>query len=159
MEKKNMQLWIWVIVGIVVVVVIAYFVFGNKPTGNSVVMTTPTVSPTPTLNSTQDISANDIGAGALPISYANALIKYANKRIQLNQNCQATPNNVTYKDNTGIMIDNRSSESRTIKVGTTFTIKPWGFKIVVLPDVYLKSKTLLVDCGTYQKVATILIQE
>jgi hypothetical protein len=57
------------------------------------------------------------------------------------------------------MIDNRSAQARTVKVGTTFTIKPWGFKIVVLPDVYLKTKTLLVDCGQYQNVATILVQE
>jgi hypothetical protein len=93
------------------------------------------------------------------IAYADALIKYADRRIQLDKTCQAHPNTVTYKDNTGIMIDNRSPQTRTVKVGITFTIKPWGFKIVVLPNVYLTSKTLLVDCGQYQNVATILVQE
>jgi len=87
------------------------------------------------------------------------LVKYADRRIQLDTVCQAHPNTVTYKDNTGIMIDNRSPQTRTVKVGTNFTIKPWGFKIVVLPDVYLVSKTLLVDCDGSQNVATVLVQE
>ena len=154
-----MQMWVWVAVAIVVVIVIAVFMFGNKQTVNPVSVATPTVSPTPEPASAQDITSTDIGAGAVSISYESALIKYADRRIQLDKNCQATPNNVTYKDNTGIMIDNRSPVARTIKVGTTFTIKPWGFKIVVLPDVYLKAKTLLIDCDKYQNVATVLVQE
>ena len=109
--------------------------------------------------STQDINSQTASAGAVTISYANALVKYADRRIQLDKDCHAYPGNVTYKDNTGIMIDNRSPQTRTVKVGITFTIKPWGFKIVVLPDIYLKSKTLLVDCDQSQNVATILVQE
>ena len=158
MEKNNLRMWTWIIVAVIVVAVVLIFVFQNKQ-----IVTTTTVAPVNTVttepSSTQDISASDIGAGSVSISYANALIKYSDRRIQLNSICQATPNKVTYKDNTGIMIDNRSAQTRTVKVGTTFTIKPWGFKIVVLPDVYLKAKTILVDCGQYQNVATILVQE
>ena len=162
MEKKNLQTWTWVIVALVVVIaIVLFFVFNNKQTANPT-----TANPLTTVNSSviepasiQDISSQDIGAGAVTISYADALIKYADRRIQLDATCQAHPNTVTYKDNTGIMIDNRSALARTVKVGTTFTIKPWGFKIVVLPDVYLTSKTILVDCGQYQNVATVLVQE
>ena len=150
-------MWIWIIVAVVVVAaVVWFFTYSN----------TQKVIPFPTENnkttepvSVQDISSKDIGAGAAPITYAAALVKYADRRIQLDSTCQAHPNNVSYKDNTGIMIDNRSAQTRTIKVGTTFTIKPWGFKIVVLPDIYLKSKTILVDCDGSQNVATILVQE
>ncbi|MEK7227921.1 MAG: hypothetical protein AAB681_01030, partial [Patescibacteria group bacterium] len=92
-------------------------------------------------------------------SYANALVKYKDRRIQFDDTCRAFPSTVTYKDNTGIMLDNRSAQTRIIKVGSTYTVKPYGFKIIVLPDIYLKSKTLLVDCGAAQNVATILIQE
>ncbi len=156
MEKNNLRIWIWAIVALVVIVVIVFlFVLQNKQTINKVTTNTITTEPA----STQDISAQDIGAGGVSISYSNALVTYADRRIQLDATCQAHPNNVTYKDNTGIMIDNRSPQTRTVKVGTTFTIKPWGFKIVVLPDVYLKSKTLLVDCDGSQNVATILVQE
>ena len=163
MEKNNLRTWTWVIVALVVIIAVAlFFVFNNKPeikqttTDNSA---TTNNSATTEPDSVQDISSKDVGVGSVSISYANALIKYADRRIQLDKTCQAHPNNVTYKDNTGIMIDNRSPQTLTVKVGTTFTIKPYGFKIVVLPDIYLASKTILVDCNNYQNVATILVQE
>ena len=114
-----------------------------------------------TIVSTEDKSTGSTNATkkVASISYAQALIKYANKRIQFDTICQALPNTVTYKDNTGIMLDNRSAQDRTIKVGTNYTVKAYGFKIVVLPDIYLKSKTILVDCDKSQNVATILVQE
>lgn len=147
-----------IIIAIAVIAVIlagafAWYFINN--TSNTGVNNNTTAQP----ESVQDISAQDIGAGSALISYANALVKYADRRIQLDASCQAHPNTVTYKDNTGIMIDNRSPKTRTVKVGTTFTIKSWGFKIVVLPDVYLKSKTILVDCDQSQNVATISVQE
>ncbi|OGZ68792.1 MAG: hypothetical protein A3D44_02235 [Candidatus Staskawiczbacteria bacterium RIFCSPHIGHO2_02_FULL_42_22] len=150
MEKLRMQPWIWVLVALFAVAAIIFFVFNNKSASNPV---------TTESESVQDISPQDTGVMASAISYANALVKYADRRIQLDTMCQAHPSNVTYKDNTGIMIDNRSPQTRTVKIGTTFTIKPWGFKIVVLPDVYLKSNTILVDCDNSQNVATILVQE
>jgi hypothetical protein len=157
MEKKNT--WVWVIVGILVLVGIWYFVTKNPKTPEPVVQDDAIASDTIGPESVQD-TTNVAGIPAQPvISYAKALIQYADRRIQLDATCQAHPNNVTYKDNTGIMIDNRSEFTRTVKVGTTFTIKPYGFKIVVLPDVYRKSSTLLVDCDKSQNVATILVQE
>ncbi len=162
MEKNNQQTqnWVWAVIIIVVIGVVLYFAFGNKTKlmGDAVTPTPIVVTPTTTEpESVQDIDVSTPGAAT--ISYTNALVKYADRRIQLDTICQAHPNTVTYKDNTGIMIDNRSPQTRTIKVGTTFTIKPWGFKILVLPDVYLKNKTILVDCDKSQNVATILIQE
>jgi len=154
MEKNKLLMWVGVIV-VIVVAIILFFVFTNKQTTNPETINPVTTEP----ESVQDINDKDAGAGATAISYANALVKYADRRIQLDSMCQAHPNTVAYKDNTGIMIDNRSSQTRTVKVGTTFTIKPWGFKIVVLPDVYLDVKTILVDCDGSQNVATVLVQE
>jgi hypothetical protein len=164
MEKNKLRMWILVLIIVVVVVLagIFFFVLENKKSANPTTNSNQSAMVNSSLSnpvSVQDISAQDIGAGAASISYASALVKYADRRIQLDTICQAHPNTVTYKDNTGIMIDNRSPQTRTVKVGTIFTIKPWGFKIVVLPDVYLKSKTLLVDCDGSQNVATILVQE
>lgn len=153
MEKKNIQMWIWALV-VVVVIVALYFTLGNQQATNTVT----TNEPESIQKDTTDQN-NEATVAPIAISYADALVKYADRRIQLDPNCQAYPNTVTYKDNTGIMIDNRSDKTRTIKVGTTFTIKPWGFKIVVLPDTYLKSKTILIDCDGYQNVATVLVQE
>lgn len=156
MEKNKIQMWIWVAVVVIIVAGVIFFVFANNQIVNDV--TTENLS-TSEPDSVQDINEQDVGVGASAISYANALVKYADRRIQLDTVCQAHPNTVTYKDNTGIMIDNRSPKTRTVKAGVTFTIKPWGFKIVVLPDVYLASKTILVDCDGSQNVATVLVQE
>jgi flagellar basal body-associated protein FliL len=152
--KKNSNVW----VGIVVIIVLfisgtIFFINTNKQNTlepNEIVTTEP--------NLTEEVGG-DAEVATTPISYASALVAYKDRRIQLDTNCQAHPNNVTYKDNTGIMIDNRSPEERTVKAGITFTIKPWGFKIIVLPNVYLSNKTILVDCDQSQNVATILIQE
>lgn len=154
MEKK---IWIWIIVALVIAAIIFFLLKSDQTivpqseSNEDITTTEP--------DSVQDTSSQDTGVGSTPISYGEALAKYADRRIQLNTMCQAFPNNITYKDNTGIMIDNRSPQTRTVKVGTTFTIRPWGFKIIVLPDVYLSSRTILVDCDNSQNVATILVQE
>ncbi len=156
MEKNNVIIWIGAVAAVIILGSI-FFLFQNKQTVNLV--TTENNSQTGAEPESVQDTSDQTGIGAAPISYANALVKYADRRIQLDSACQATPNNVTYKDNTGIMIDNRSPKARTVKIGTTFTIKPYGFKIFVLPDIYLKSKTILVDCDQLQNVATVLIQE
>lgn len=110
----------------------------------------------------EDVTEGSVNAAtpAAALSYQQALVKYADRRLQFNNQCQASaPNVVTYKDNTGIMLDNRSAQTRTIKVGATYTIKPYGFKIVTLPDIYRQPQTLLVDCDGQQNVATVLVQE
>lgn len=160
MEKKNLKMLIWVIVALAVVVVAIalYFTLANKQPVEQVTTDNSAIKEKEP-ESVQDVGTKDTGAGAASISYADALVKYADRRIQLDTSCQAHPNTVTYKDNTGIMIDNRSPNTRTVKINTTFTIKPWGFKIIVLPDVTSKPKTILVDCDSSQNVATILVQE
>ncbi|MEK7128207.1 MAG: hypothetical protein AAB933_01410 [Patescibacteria group bacterium] len=92
------------------------------------------------------------------ITYEQALKIYKDARIQLNQDCQASPNNVTYKNNTYIMLDNRSDKTRAVKLGSSFTIPAYGFKIVKLGSASLPA-TWYIDCGSSQNVATILIQK
>lgn len=158
--KNNNALW-WIVGIIVVVLIIMLVVRKNK---SDVVVGDVTGDQT-SLEASEDVSEGSVndpktsGGTAVTLSYQQALTKYADKRIQFNDMCGATPNTVTYKDNTGIMLDNRSAKSRTIKVGTTYTVKPWGFKIITLPDTYLKSSTILIDCDKQQNVATILVQE
>jgi hypothetical protein len=154
-EKSNIWVWALVIVGILVIVI--FFSYQKKEQDIAPVVVAPIVEPIVVEpESVEDIV---LGSKAVSMSYADALVKYADRRIQLDKNCQAFPNTVTYKDNTGIMIDNRSPQTRTVKVGTTVTIKGYGFKIITLPDVYLSTKTILIDCDGSQNVATILVQE
>lgn len=164
MENTNKNLWIGLAVVLVVVVGLVFWSMNSSTPALA-----PGVNNNPAANNTsldanlgtEDVSAGSVNTGspAVSISYTNALVKYADKRIQFDTICQAHPNTVTYKDNTGIMLDNRSPVARTIKVGTNYAVKAWGFKIIILPDVYFKAKTLLVDCDKSQNVATILVQE
>ena len=162
MENKiNKNIWIWVLVGVIIIGFALFYIFRNRevvPEAVVVPIDSVAIEPESTLDTN---NADSTSVGAVSISYANALVKYANRRIQFNASCQVPilSTSVTYKDNTGIMLDNRSAVAHTIKIGTNYTVKAYGFRIVVLPDTYLKAKTILVDCDKQQNVATILVQE
>lgn len=92
------------------------------------------------------------------ILYAEALVKYKDARLQLDQSCRPTPAKMTFKNNSMLMVDNRSSEARVMNIGQEFTIKGYGFKIIKLSS----SETPVVfsvDCGEHKNVATISIQK
>lgn len=95
---------------------------------------------------------------AVSASYTQALIDYKDARIQLDSECRAIPSNVTYKNGTSIMIDNRAPVARTVTAGSTFSIPAYGFKIVNLSSATLPA-TWYVNCDQRVKVATILIQK
>ena len=111
-----------------------------------------------TVDSANNGGNDNITVPTATITYAQALQKYKNARIQLDQDCRAIPNNVTYKNNTNIMIDNRASIARTVKVGSSFSIPAYGFQIVKLISPTLPV-TWYMDCGSSKNVATILIQK
>jgi len=96
-------------------------------------------------------------APAPKMTYAEALVRYKEFRLQFDTECRAVPNNVTYKSGTEIMIDNRSAANRKFVLGSTFTVAPYDFKIVKVASNVLPY-TYLVDCGDRQNVATILVQ-
>ncbi len=167
MKKNGM----WMILGVVALLIIVAFVVMSKEdvavvdedingVNNEIAMDAEDTTNLPA--GEEDVTEGSVNATtpAAALTYQQALEKYKDKRLQFNDKCQASaPNVVTYKDNTGIMLDNRSAQTRTIKVGTTYTIKPYGFKIVTLPDIYRQPQKLLVDCDGQQNVATVLVQE
>src|SRR3989344_2897426 len=71
-------------------------------------------SPAPVVDNSEtaveDTTTGSVNAvnPAASISYANALVKYKDARIQLDNTCQASPDRMTFKNNTNIMIDNRA---------------------------------------------------
>lgn len=148
------------IVGLVVIALIVLMVVKNNKKPVEV-----TEIPTDSVEQVDDATAqptinngSTVKAPAASISYQQALVKYKDYRIQLGQTCEPTPNNVTYKNGTSIMIDNRSNIERVVRVGSNYTIPAWGFKIINLTSSTLPA-TWLVDCGAQQNVATILIQK
>lgn len=163
MSKNNKM--IWVLAGILVIVAVLIFAFKDKGTQMSDDTLTNGEAVTEA-EATEDVSEGSVNqsvgtsSGAVSLSYQKALETYGDRRIQLSdvQPCVATPNTMTFKNGTNIMIDNRSSQTRTIKLGSTFSIKGYGFKIVKLSSSTVPT-TWLMDCGASQNVATILIQK
>ena len=93
--EKNKNMWIGI--GVVVIIIVIYLA-----------MSSSSVAPAVTDNQiipTEDTSAGSVNVGApvASISYAQALVKYKDARIQIDENCQASPNSVTYKNGLIIM--------------------------------------------------------
>lgn len=155
MKEKNTM---WIVLGLVVVAIIIFFVVRANKT-DTMVGDTDTSLETP-VDATEDLTEGSVNAGvsASALTYQQALVTYKDKRIQVQPSCQVIPNNVTYKTGTTIMIDNRSAVAHTMKIGSTFTVKAWGFKIIKLAPTTVPT-TYLVDCDGSQNVATILVQK
>ncbi|MEK7585778.1 MAG: hypothetical protein AAB477_00890 [Patescibacteria group bacterium] len=140
----------------ILVVVIGIWIY-NRQAEVDVDVNSPTVE-------TQIDSTEDIGStpptGTVSISYTKALQVYKDKRIQLGvgSGCPAHPRAMTFKNNTTIMIDNRAPIARTFKLGTTYSIKAYGFRLINLSSDKLPA-TWLLDCDKQQNVATVTLQK
>jgi hypothetical protein len=139
-------------IGLAVVVMLLMFNFllsepNNKAPQNSII-TAPTASV---------VSTKGAVAPKQP-SYTTLVKQYEGKRIQFDTNCQAIPSYATYKNKVSIMFDNRSGQTRVIKIGTnSYTFQPFSYKILTLSSSKLPT-TLNINCGTSVNVARILLQ-
>ncbi len=145
------------LIGIVVaaVVVVVLIVVGTRS------KSTPGVTPTMSVNSTSVSPSTSPVVTGTPktLTYAQALEKYGSTRIQFDTTCQAHPSSMVIKKGTAIMLDNRSPKARTVAVGSVkYYLFGYGFRIVV-PMSKTYPSTQLVDCGTSQNVASILIEK
>lgn len=158
MEDKDNHKNLWLALGAALVVLVLLFWWIQKSPGGG--FSFGGNSAEEEVVPTEDISEGSVNktVPAAALSYQQALVKYKDARIQLDKTCQAIPNNVTYKNGASIMLDNRSGVARTVKLGSTFSIKAWGFKIVKLSAATVPA-TWLMDCDKSQNVATVLIQK
>lgn len=93
------------------------------------------------------------------LSYSQAVVKYADRRIQFDSNCVATPVISTFKNNTEVMLDNRAGVRRTITVdGTRHTIEGLDYKIVKMTAKTFPY-TIQIDCGNGKNNANIYLQK
>jgi len=156
---------LWWIIGIVAVLLIVIaIVHARNNAASSNTAATAGTSDQNVLVPTEDVSTGSIHA-SMPspavLSYQEALNEYPNSRIQFDVNCQSTPSAATYKNNTTIMLDNRSASPRTIRLGSLgdVSIKAWGFKLVKLSSNDLLPNAMAIDCGAHQNVGIITIQK
>ncbi len=165
-NSKNKTVW-WVLGAVVVLLIIIIAVRANNTAHpDQGTDTTQGTLDDSALEPTEDVTAGSVHApvstGTAPatLSYAKALIAYKNARIQFDPMCQATPGNQTWKNGTNVMLDNRSGNTLALHLGTigNISIKPWGFKIISMSGNPLPA-TILIDCGTRQNVATVILQK
>lgn len=160
MEHK--YIWYLVIVLVVgaIIVGLARQNPANAPAGSESpsASVSPSATPTPS-GAVRYTPKPTTGSGAVTLSYAEALQKYAGVRIQFDARCQASPNQITVKNGTSVMFDNRSGDARTIVVGAvTYSIAGYGFRIIPMNSRTLPA-TVRIDCGSAQNVAQIIIQK
>lgn len=123
------------------------------PAGENGAAPKPDIAPAPT-----GASGGTAAGVQTALTYTAAVKKYGERRLQLDEQCQAQPTNLTFKAGTAVMVDNRSDNTRAVTVGTrNYTIQPWGWAIVSMPSVRAQTR-LMVDCDALENVATFLVQ-
>jgi hypothetical protein len=141
--KKNKKIWLLVIIALAIVLIT---LIAKKTTVLESIL-----SPTPSLTTTPKPS----------LSYTNAVKQYGERRIQFDDHCQAVHNQITVKNNTNFMFDNRSNKKRTIKIDSkAYTIAAYSYRILTF---YSAPSTLphtaYISCDAQPNVATVLIQK
>lgn len=153
----------WVLVVIAVIAAVGYFKVRSKSlpyvSYQGINSPSPSSSPAKTVYKPKakaaPVSNSDAGT---PMAYTEIVKQYADARIQFDDNCQATPKAPTYKNNSNILLDNRSSSARTISVnGVKYQLGSYGYKVINLSSTTLP-REISVDCGVSHNVGRILLQ-
>ncbi len=98
------------------------------------------------------------------ISYQQAIKTYEGRRFQFSfaptHDCDMYPYYSVFKNNTNIMLDNRSDQKLTIGVdGESYVLNPYSFKIVLLSTSKQLPYTAKISCKPGQNTGTILLQK
>jgi len=164
--SKNQKITLWVAIAAVVVIAaigIGYYhhshnnqdanqdITGNNPIATGGTSTVAAAGGGAAGGSTGLV--NDVTATSL--SYAQAVLIFANSRVQFDEACRMTPTMLAVKNGTTIMFDNRYRDARTFRLdGTRYTIPGYGFRLFELTASHLPHN-IDVDCGTNQNSGKI----
>lgn len=122
-------------------------------------LSNPDVSLSPEPNANSSAQPSKSKTAVVPkVTYETLLKQYEGRRIQFDKNCQAIPNQLTFKNGTSVMFDNRSGDARTFALNeTVYQVGGHNWKIITLSSKTLPFK-YLIDCGSAQNVGSITIQ-
>ena len=157
MFSKNISLWFVIVVAVVLVV----WTFSNKEGGINLEETPETVNE----GSGPEAGAPVIsgpGQGQFTQSqiqaYSTLVNQYGDRRVQFDEGCQVRPAEVTFKNGTSVMFDNRSPSARTIRIANqSYYFPPYGYRIMTLSSASVPS-TLIIGCDNAVEVGKILLQ-
>lgn len=126
MSKKTL---IWIVV-IILVVIGIWLMNKNQGSDSSLIdQNGPVVSSsvTPTVTVKKAVPK----ATELKLSYSETVAQFKDRRIQFNSQCQGIPGQLSVKNNEKIMLDNRSSDSKTLTIdGQKYEIAGYDWKVI-----------------------------
>lgn len=156
---KNIKILILALVGVVVLVFVVRAVTHKRPKEATPVAPVATIEETPVEKPVYKRARRRPVSGNTMIQsgdYSSLVAQYASRRMQFAEACQATPVAVTYKAGTAIMLDNRAGTPITLSLGNkSYTLGAYGYQIITLNT----KGEFLVDCGSQQNVASIVVQQ
>ncbi|PWB38328.1 MAG: hypothetical protein C3F02_04965 [Parcubacteria group bacterium] len=135
-------------------------------TNNNTVVYTPPISPVVIKNSTstpvKKVSPTKTTVKTVSLDYGSAKTMYEGHRIQFND-CLATPNKMTVKNGTKIMLDGRSATGNKVSMGgVTYNLENYQFKIATITAKQLPA-ILTVNCtnasGPHYNIASISVAQ
>lgn len=149
----------WISLAVIIVVVLVIWNLSDFNKKEEAATPTPQASLSPTPQQGASTSGDNFSFTQTQIqTYSAVVSQYEGKRIQFDDNCQAQPAEVTYKNDTTLMFDNRSAIAKIVKIGDrTYDFPPYGYKILTLNSVSLPA-TLNIDCNNSVNVLKILLQ-
>lgn len=156
-NKKNLIIGGVIVLGLVAAIVVLFSILKDK----AVVVTE--VAPEKSGEVSEVFPPKAVVSVKKPVVkdlYAKALAEYSQngRRIQFNELCQATPFLSTFANGTTIMLDNRSNQDRTIRIGEKiYTVSAYSYELANLL-VSTSPTTYYVDCDSQQNPATIIVQ-
>ncbi len=152
--KTKSNSTMYVVVAIIVILIIVVALSMSKK-NKEALEETPVVENTPgEVTSVEGVNEVEPTSPEKALTYTQAAAKYKGKTIQFTADCQASPDRQVFKKGTSIMLDNRAPKPLTVKVGSTYTLGKYGFRIITLNT----TGTFLVDCGTSQNVSTVIVE-
>lgn len=137
--------------------------FSNSLANNSLVPAGEVTAQSQSLFIDENIPQNQIVSksfiirpGTSRLSYDEALGLYQNATLQFNEDCQLSSASRSFGLNNEVLIDNRSSKSRKIKIGEiSMIVGPYDFGFMILRE---KGTNISVDCNDRKNIANLIIQ-
>ena len=153
MAKRKLT---WTVVLILALALAALILMNGRD--QLVVQPTTSSTPTPVVSKPAAKKTPASGTAEQTQAYSEVVKQYVGRHIQFDANCQAIPTQTTFKNGAAVLLDNRSGDARTIKIGdVSYSFPGYGYKILTLSSSTLP-KTLNLNCGSAVNVGSILLQ-
>lgn len=161
MSTQNLRTPLTILAVAVVLAAVTYLLVAGRATPPP-----PASAPVagPTDQTPEEATTTEPGSVARPtttrprVSYGDVVLQYGERRVQFNESCEATPGQVTFKNNTTVMFDSRSEGRRVLTIdGRRYTINGDGYVLVRLSSPTLPY-SVSVDCDNGRNNAVILLQ-